>query len=820
MKGEWVKRGSSTAPVVVFVHGILSSGQSCWRHVSGAYWPEIVAQDLQMSDLGVYVFTYRTGFFSGSYRLADAVDALKEHLALDGINGSTGIVFVCHSMGGIVVRRYLVSRATELIERHARIALFLVASPSLGADYADWLKPLAKVLGHSQGDALRFARSNIWLADLDRDFFNLKEQGRLDIIGKELIEDQFIAARWLWRKQVVEAFSGARYFGEPYKVPGSDHFSISKIESEQAIQHRQLRRFIAEWREAGAGAAISSNCVVQAHVDTSEQSDGWSNGVNLWLSYREQFATRADRLDWWAAPIPLQGKAVGEFSMPVHELLENWMNSIAEQHCLLLGDPGAGKTGLLIWVASKLATSEQVIPLWISAKQLQALSVIDLEALLTRCEPRPPVSTAEGFNGYNVVLLLDGLDELVGAAQGGETKAGYLLQQTLGCLPKAWRVIASCRTPAFEALSGTVMEALPRSHDAMMAGDQYDAAISRALGVEGVSTTRIEVARVNAQAAIEYLEHNSLPPATVEGLFADEKWRQLLTSPFLLRLARAALPALVESGSPSVDRLYKAYARACLFREKNDISESEIKEILDDLTQFANFLDKDRILVSPGLPLRADLIRSKAGTYDFTHYSLWEFFFACHLCREISDRSANTLSRVDLIAGYNINRMLIPMLLRKLPLTKLEHDSVPRLITPREYLDFLSATNWRRAVGYGFHPARTGKDTTVRASTFKFGYDEAVSVRDDRQHGNGVSSVACAVSWYDAVAYCLYKHARLPTKIELQSLRPVGNKLLWSSQWFDETSSLIAVYDMASGEVQGLNPDVRLSRTSLSVIDC
>ncbi|MBB2199744.1 alpha/beta fold hydrolase [Gluconacetobacter sp. 1c LMG 22058] len=270
MKGDWVKHGSSTAPVVVFVHGILSSGESCWRHASGAYWPEIVAKDTEMSDLGVYVFTYRTGFFSGSYSLADAVDALKEHLTVDGINGSTGIVFVCHSMGGIVVRRYLVSRATELIERGVQIAIFLLASPSLGADYADWCKPLARFLGHSQGDALRFVRFNTWLGDLDRDFLNLKEQGRLSIVGKELTEDRFVAFRWLWRKQVVEPFSGARYFGEPYKVPESDHFSIAKIESELAIQHRQLKYFVAEWRRTKVKAVISREYGEQSGVHPAD----------------------------------------------------------------------------------------------------------------------------------------------------------------------------------------------------------------------------------------------------------------------------------------------------------------------------------------------------------------------------------------------------------------------------------------------------------------------------------------------------------------------------------------------------------------------
>ncbi|AUQ49034.1 Alpha/beta hydrolase family protein [Phaeobacter inhibens] len=273
MKGDWVKRGSPTAPVVVFIHGFLSSGEKCWLHASGAYWPNIVADDPELSDLGVYVFTYSTGFFSGGYRLADAVDALKEHLALDGITGSAGIVFVCHSMGGIIARRFLVSRATELIERKVQVALFLLASPSLGSDYANWLKPLARILGHSQGDALGFTRSNTWLADLDRDFLNLKEGGRLSLVGKELIEDRFIVLRRFWRKQVVEPFSGARYFGEPYKVPESDHFSIAKIENDRAVQHRQLKRFVVEWRQTKIGATTYSESAKQSRTTPKEPGE-------------------------------------------------------------------------------------------------------------------------------------------------------------------------------------------------------------------------------------------------------------------------------------------------------------------------------------------------------------------------------------------------------------------------------------------------------------------------------------------------------------------------------------------------------------------
>jgi hypothetical protein len=89
-------------------------------------------------------------------------------------------------------------------------------------------------------------RNNNWLMDLDKEFVNLKEGEKLKIKGKELVEDKFVVLPKLWGRQVVEPFSGARYFGEQYKVPESDHFSIAKPKDENTDQHRLLRHFILE----------------------------------------------------------------------------------------------------------------------------------------------------------------------------------------------------------------------------------------------------------------------------------------------------------------------------------------------------------------------------------------------------------------------------------------------------------------------------------------------------------------------------------------------------------------------------------------------
>lgn len=280
MHGEWLRQPASGTSVV-FVHGILSSGETCWQNENGNYWPELLKADKNLESLGIYIFTYQTDIFSGNYRIGDIVDALKEQMGLDKVLESNQIVFVCHSMGGIVVRKFLVERAVDLIERKISIGLFLVASPSLGSSYANWLFYLAQPLGHRQAEALRFTQSNAWLNDLDKEFQNLKESRKLNILGKELIEDKFISlgpnqldtkkiSFWnlpkrliflIWSNkllrslleffrsqatQVVEPFSAARYFGDPIKVPTSDHSSIAKPDDARALQHRLLCKFITD----------------------------------------------------------------------------------------------------------------------------------------------------------------------------------------------------------------------------------------------------------------------------------------------------------------------------------------------------------------------------------------------------------------------------------------------------------------------------------------------------------------------------------------------------------------------------------------------
>ncbi len=206
----------------------------------------MLSEEAELAPLGIYVYTYQTGKLSGNYSISDIVDDLKESLFnIDKLFVTQKqLIFVCHSMGGIVVRKFLTERILDLKKKDITVGLFLVASPSVGSDYANYARLVINLVGNAQAKALGFSQENNWLNDLDKEFKNLKESGELNIFGKELVEDKAIIFKKFLRKQIVEPFSAARYFGDPYKVPGSDHASIAKPVNSGARQHELLLEFI------------------------------------------------------------------------------------------------------------------------------------------------------------------------------------------------------------------------------------------------------------------------------------------------------------------------------------------------------------------------------------------------------------------------------------------------------------------------------------------------------------------------------------------------------------------------------------------------
>ncbi|OCJ66289.1 hypothetical protein A6U97_26520 [Agrobacterium tumefaciens] len=241
MSGRWIRAAASDT-TIVFVHGI-NSGEDAFRS-SSAFWPDLVMAEPDFTGIGIYAFEYRTEIKAPGYTLGDAVDYLKEILRLEKIDQQRQIIFICHSMGGNLVRRYLVMQSMELTKRQTKCGLFMLACPSSGSHYANLFRMIRRNY-HMQLESLVSSQKNVWLNDLDNDFKNLLHGQSFKIVGRELTEDMPIVGRLLMpRTQVVPPQSAARYFGEPLKVPGSDHFTISAPTGPHSLQHRVLKDWL------------------------------------------------------------------------------------------------------------------------------------------------------------------------------------------------------------------------------------------------------------------------------------------------------------------------------------------------------------------------------------------------------------------------------------------------------------------------------------------------------------------------------------------------------------------------------------------------
>lgn len=247
VESQWIKpKTDPAAPTVVFVHGIKSDGLSAWTNKkTRAYWPRMAADEL--SDAGVYVFSYYSSTFSGRYSVVDAADALWDDLKRNGILDSRIIVFVCHSLGGIVTRRLLTKRQGELAAQDAVIGLLLVASPSAGSGWANFFYPVINLMRQSQAQILKVGEDNQWLSTVNADFRSLLAKPKPMIRGLELLETRIPYVWWIpWIRPVVSRDEADRFFPESRPIPKADHISIAKPANPQAQQHLLLTEFANE----------------------------------------------------------------------------------------------------------------------------------------------------------------------------------------------------------------------------------------------------------------------------------------------------------------------------------------------------------------------------------------------------------------------------------------------------------------------------------------------------------------------------------------------------------------------------------------------
>lgn len=257
LDGGWVRKPESNT-IIVFVHGIFSNNREAWLNAGEGdicvYWPDLVARDPTFQGAGVFVASYYTALVSENFDVRQAAKQLLSVLSTPW-PGHTyaplqypNIMFVGHSLGGVVTRRLLVSEWSTFRTRN--LGLALMASPAKGSGWADRATWIAEKLQNKM--ALQLRPDDPILQEIHDTFLKLVNDdadGR-KMSGMEQFENEFlgcsfsfltcIGATILFKNVVTENDAGG-YFGAADIVPKTNHSTIVKPDSEFKQSHLRLR---------------------------------------------------------------------------------------------------------------------------------------------------------------------------------------------------------------------------------------------------------------------------------------------------------------------------------------------------------------------------------------------------------------------------------------------------------------------------------------------------------------------------------------------------------------------------------------------------
>jgi pimeloyl-ACP methyl ester carboxylesterase len=141
-ESEYVRRDHKDS-VIVFVHGVLGDAQASWTDsTTKAYWPTLMENDAFFKGFDIYVYRYPSHLVESSYTIDELVEDLRRNLASDEIFlKHKKVFFLCHSMGGLVVRAFL-TRYPKYASQVPMIYFF--STPTTGAQSAKWATLVAR----------------------------------------------------------------------------------------------------------------------------------------------------------------------------------------------------------------------------------------------------------------------------------------------------------------------------------------------------------------------------------------------------------------------------------------------------------------------------------------------------------------------------------------------------------------------------------------------------------------------------------------------------------------------------------------------------
>jgi hypothetical protein len=231
---------------VIFVHGLDGDARTTWRpkDMPEAFWPAWLGEDFPA--VGVWSLNYAvssSAWKGHSMPLVDRAKNTLDLLELDQI-GRRPVAFVCHSLGGLLVKQMLRLARDSLdptwrgIVDQTALIVFL-STPHSGADIASWMQYLGKLL-----------RTTVSIEELEAHHPQLRDlndwyRDNVGVLGiKTFVYCEKLPTGGILVVNETTANPG---------IPGvrvipvdEDHVSICKPVSKESQIYRRVKRLIEE----------------------------------------------------------------------------------------------------------------------------------------------------------------------------------------------------------------------------------------------------------------------------------------------------------------------------------------------------------------------------------------------------------------------------------------------------------------------------------------------------------------------------------------------------------------------------------------------
>ena len=238
--------------VVVFVHGLFGDARSTWTNdETHNYFPELLKKDAELSRVDIFVHSFASPFVTTTYTIDELVEQMRNVFDQQQVfERHQKVVFVCHSLGGVVVRAYL-KRFENARKKVSLIYNFAV--PTNGSQLATAAQYLSK---NGQLKGLLPIAANEFLSSIQNDWraFDSRPYTRCAYE----IQPTFHLVR------AVELDSATALCDGSVDPIDATHMRISKPKDEK---DRPFSVFRQAFIESASGASLSSPSGVDSDED-------------------------------------------------------------------------------------------------------------------------------------------------------------------------------------------------------------------------------------------------------------------------------------------------------------------------------------------------------------------------------------------------------------------------------------------------------------------------------------------------------------------------------------------------------------------------